>query len=206
MKRFFVLLLLFAVIIVSCAYDDAVIAEGNGMRCFHKWRGATCTVAAMCMICGKAEGTSLGHTTNCGKCTRCGLQITEILGAGDTCFADGSWEFTVDSATVHYACNSYSKRNNYPQYILVTYSYKIYAGSSDIEISSESIYVYDRKRRAAVLYPCIHAKKPKIAEAGKLSEGNQAAFALHNLSDEVKLVLVINTAKRKHRAVYYLGV
>ena len=41
----------------------------------HNWKDATCTSPKQCSSCGITEGTSLGHTAQNGKCTRCGITV-----------------------------------------------------------------------------------------------------------------------------------
>ena len=51
------------------SYTESISATG------HKWADATCTTAKCCKVCNKVDGAALGHTTNDGKCGRCGKQI-----------------------------------------------------------------------------------------------------------------------------------
>ena len=37
----------------------------------HSWINATCTAPKTCSVCGKTEGSALGHTTTDGVCSRC---------------------------------------------------------------------------------------------------------------------------------------
>ena len=41
-------------------------------ECDHKWSEATCTKGQVCSKCGYTRGAPLGHTTQNGKCERCG--------------------------------------------------------------------------------------------------------------------------------------
>ncbi|MCR5694638.1 MAG: hypothetical protein K6G89_06670 [Clostridia bacterium] len=41
----------------------------------HSWKNATCTTPKTCSVCGKTEGSALGHTTDDGVCTRCNQTI-----------------------------------------------------------------------------------------------------------------------------------
>ena len=43
----------------------------------HKYRAATCTSAQTCSICEKTFGEALGHTTQSGQCSRCGMTFFE---------------------------------------------------------------------------------------------------------------------------------
>lgn len=40
----------------------------------HRFSPATCTQAKSCTVCGKVEGTALGHSYSNGACSRCGAQ------------------------------------------------------------------------------------------------------------------------------------
>lgn len=55
----------------------------------HTWVDATCTEPKTCSVCGETEGEALGHTTQSGKCDRCGLEIYEpYTGKGDDVLTD----------------------------------------------------------------------------------------------------------------------
>jgi hypothetical protein len=181
------------------------MADQKEQPCNHVWREASCTVAKMCMLCAKAEGEAPGHTTNCGICRRCGMMVSGTFGIGDTCYTDGEWKFTVDTVLIHYTCNSFSDKNNLPQCVIITYSYSGYGRAApSFIISPKSFDVYDAAGRAAVLYPCIHSKRPKAVKAGELFEGAQAVYALYNISDKIKLILKLSEDEQK--AVFELKV
>ena len=42
------------------------------IKAAHTWKDATCTEPKTCKVCGKKQGSALGHTTDNGKCSRCG--------------------------------------------------------------------------------------------------------------------------------------
>lgn len=55
----------------------------------HKWSEATCTEPRKCTVCGETDGEPLGHTTDSGKCGRCGKEIySEVKGHGDDVRSD----------------------------------------------------------------------------------------------------------------------
>lgn len=63
------------------SYKDVTEALG------HKWQDATCKTPKTCTVCGKTEGSALGHTTISGICERCGEEISEPVeytGSGDS--------------------------------------------------------------------------------------------------------------------------
>ena len=41
----------------------------------HKWEKSTCKKPQICSICGEKKGKALGHTTDCGVCSRCKKEI-----------------------------------------------------------------------------------------------------------------------------------
>lgn len=53
----------------TCKICGAAKGKPTGV---HSWWAATCTNPKMCKVCYTTEGKALGHTTNNGKCTRCG--------------------------------------------------------------------------------------------------------------------------------------
>lgn len=57
----------------------------------HKWVKATCENPSVCNECGETKGTALGHTTDCGVCSRCDKEFRKqspvtIL----------NWTYTID--------------------------------------------------------------------------------------------------------------
>lgn len=62
-----------------------VLVEAPG----HLFTQATCTKPATCTVCGETEGEALGHTTESGVCSRCGLESYPIVsGSGDDVVSD----------------------------------------------------------------------------------------------------------------------
>lgn len=50
----------------------------------HTWVDATCTEPKTCSVCGITEGEPLGHDTDNGVCSRCGLEVYKtVYGSGD---------------------------------------------------------------------------------------------------------------------------
>lgn len=50
----------------------------------HTWIDATCTEPKTCNVCGTTEGEALGHDTDNGVCSRCGLEMYQTVnGSGD---------------------------------------------------------------------------------------------------------------------------
>ena len=43
--------------------------------CEHEWEDAICTKAKACKKCYQKEGEPLGHTTDAGRCERCGTMV-----------------------------------------------------------------------------------------------------------------------------------
>ena len=69
---FMVLLCIFS--FCSCSRFEMAITSTS---CEHEWEDATCTKSQICKKCYKKEGEPLGHTTDAGRCERCGI----VLGA-----------------------------------------------------------------------------------------------------------------------------
>ena len=51
------------------------IEDGGTGSCSHRWVSATCTKPKTCSKCETTSGSALGHTTNSGKCSRCGESL-----------------------------------------------------------------------------------------------------------------------------------
>ena len=54
----------------NCGAKESREVSANG----HRWSSATCTKASTCSVCQATNGDALGHTTNSGVCTRCGIE------------------------------------------------------------------------------------------------------------------------------------
>lgn len=50
------------------------IKESRYTSIGHSWSNATCTEASTCVTCQTTNGDPLGHTTDCGVCSRCGIE------------------------------------------------------------------------------------------------------------------------------------
>lgn len=70
---------------LTCTTDGICVRCGEVVPApGHSWQPATCTEPKTCSRCGLTEGEPLGHTTNCGICSRCGKEIYEpVTGSGD---------------------------------------------------------------------------------------------------------------------------
>lgn len=55
---------------ISCTICDYSYTES--IPGDHNWSDATCTTPKICATCGAISGSSLGHTTSDGTCSRCG--------------------------------------------------------------------------------------------------------------------------------------
>lgn len=57
----------------------------------HKWEKATCEQPAICNGCGEIKDAPLGHTTDCGVCTRCNKEFRK---QSPVTILD--WTYTID--------------------------------------------------------------------------------------------------------------
>lgn len=76
----------------------------------HKYAAATCTAPKKCSICGKTEGSALGHNFNNGVCSNCGLKpqadITlPTTGGTYWCYTTSQCQLAAISITKHYYSN-----------------------------------------------------------------------------------------------------
>lgn len=58
--------------------DNVIITESGNMdedSHKHDWKEATCEESTVCLSCGEVKGEKLGHTTDCGICTRCNKEF-----------------------------------------------------------------------------------------------------------------------------------
>ncbi len=68
MKKVVSAILLVAMLLLAVGCDDPTTPN-----CEHEWQSATCESAQSCLKCFETRGEALGHTTETGKCSRCGL-------------------------------------------------------------------------------------------------------------------------------------
>ncbi len=59
----------------------------------HKWEKATCEQPSTCKGCGETKGEELGHTTECGVCTRCDKEFRK-----QSPVTISNWTYNIDSA------------------------------------------------------------------------------------------------------------
>lgn len=62
-------------------------SSSQAPACSHKYSDATCTTAKVCSLCGKTEGTALGHDYIEGVCSRC-----KASDATYKALTSGAWE------------------------------------------------------------------------------------------------------------------
>ena len=60
----------------KCACGEV---ETKTITAGHSWASATCVTPKTCSVCNLTEGFALGHTTQSGKCGRCGNNITSTV-------------------------------------------------------------------------------------------------------------------------------
>ena len=156
----------------------------------HTWTEATCTSAQSCTRCGTTGNAALGHNYSEGKCTRCGdvdSSYVKTYKVGETWVVEGQWEFTIDSVTTHYLCNSYSNELGYTdeQVVIIEYSYKNLR-SDNLLISG--IEAYDETGMKASSYACSHDSNSGYIMPGT-STSESKAFVLNNNSSKILLVV-----------------
>jgi hypothetical protein len=59
----------------------------------HKWEAATCERPSICNGCGETKDAALGHTTDCGVCTRCNKEFRK-----QSPITIINWTYNIDSA------------------------------------------------------------------------------------------------------------
>lgn len=59
----------------------------------HTWVEATCTKAKKCSECGESKGKALGHTTDCGVCSRCNKEFRK-----ESPITIVNWTYEIDTA------------------------------------------------------------------------------------------------------------
>ena len=83
MKKILSLILLLSLLFALGSCVTPIVSDGSSSEssknnsttstsCNHKWKAATCTTAKTCSLCQETSGKALGHTTDTGKCSRCG--------------------------------------------------------------------------------------------------------------------------------------
>ena len=74
---------LLIILIATCkpAGNSNSISTSSSVKtdstCSHSWISATCTTAKTCSLCNLTTGSPLGHTTNTGRCSRCGTVFSK---------------------------------------------------------------------------------------------------------------------------------
>ena len=167
----------------------------------HVLKGtASCTGCDQCSRCNRyVDGTELGHAYNDdGICTRCkGADPNHIehLKVGEKWVVEGLWEFTVTSASKHYACNMFGDHNG--PVIIVNYTYKNLGyndvlGSGLLSIGGDFNFdIYDETGEIGETYPCTHTADAKGVKKGASCSAGQG-FALNNESSKVILTVAID--------------
>lgn len=132
----------------------------------HKWGKATCEKPSTCKDCGATKGDALGHTTDCGVCTRCKREfrkqspVTIIDWTYNIDYVGGvEWDFRIQNNTnkqIKYVTMQWDCYNAVGDLIYDEISWKSYVrvkftGPLDAYATSESkrntnkFYNYDFK-------------------------------------------------------------
>lgn len=75
---------------LTCTADAVCVRCNETIKApGHSMTEATCTEPAKCKICGEHSGEAIGHTSDSGLCTRCGLEVYKTVnGRGDDVVTD----------------------------------------------------------------------------------------------------------------------
>ena len=111
---------------------------------------------------------------------------TEEITIGETWIVDGQWEVTINSVTIHYACNRFNSISDNEQVVIVNYTYKNLGYESGLSILVDT--VYDENGEAGQTYPCTHTEGSlkKLVVTGS-SCTLEKAFVLPNKSSQIKI-------------------
>lgn len=92
----------------------------------HKWEKATCEQPSICNGCDETKDAALGHTTDCGVCTRCNKEFRK-----QSPITIINWTYNIDSAGgVEWKLNI--KNNTDKQIKYVTLQWDCYNGVGDL--------------------------------------------------------------------------
>lgn len=117
---------------------------------------------------------------------------------GETWVVNGCWEFTINSVTTHYTCNSFSKEtyNKTNKVIVIDYTYKNLGfrdGSSitKLHFASYNFSVSDANGNPSIgTVPCTHAKDVQYIYSGA-SCNAQAVFAMQNNANISNVTIIV---------------
>ena len=191
---------------------------------FDRWIGTAVYISTSEITAGSIEKGTLYYKVSTADGTYFqysidideGLPVVEInYQVGDVWNVKDNWNFTIDSISTHYACNSYyaknePQKNNYPQYIIITYSYENLGYdyySSGLGFSFTDFDVYDENGEIADFYTCSdHSKSYQyIDKNGKCSKA-QVVFGLNNSSSSIRIVVSQNTDVGELKATFMANV
>lgn len=130
-------------------------------------------------------------------------------GIGETWIVPGQWEITVNSATIHSLCNSYSnEKNGYTnqQVVLVEYTYKNLGIEDGLYLSSIYMNYYDGELESAERYACTHTKSPKECIIGAKCTASDAVV-LENYSEKITVKIEkYDSNNNKQKALFELPI
>lgn len=171
------------------------------------------TDGSHCSVCGEILSEreiikATGHQYFDGECAVCGQE--ETYGIGETWIVDDLWEFTIDSVSTHYLCNSLAnKSDGYTdeQVILIKYHYKNlgYEGviQKNLFLSNMDFDVYDEEMEVAAGYPCTHTKYPKAIKVGYSCSASVSYVLPHN-SSTVTFVLSFDAVSTDYHEAKFI--
>lgn len=130
-------------------------------------------------------------------------------GVGETWIVPGQWEITINSATIHNLCNSYSNENNgytNQQVVIIEYTYKNLGIEDGLYLSSVSMDYYDEELETAEIYACTHDKYPKECIIGAKCTASQAVV-LENYSKKITISIEeYDSDLNKHKALFEIQI
>ena len=131
----------------------------------HKWEKATCEQPSVCSGCGETKDSALGHTTDCGICTRCQKEFRK---QSPVTILD--WTYTIDYVG-GVEWNFRIKNNTDKQIKYVTMQWSCYNAVGDL--------IYDEIGWKS--YVRVRFTGPLDAHATSGSKRNTDKFYNHNL-------------------------
>lgn len=142
--------------------------EENKHKC--KWEDATCEQPSLCKGCGATKGSALGHTTDCGVCTRCEKEFRK-----QSPITISNWTYNIDSAGgVEWKLNI--KNNTDKQIKYVTLQWDCYNAVGDLIYDEISWKTYCRMRYTGPLDA--HSTSQRIRNTTKFYNYNLKSYKL----------------------------
>ena len=119
----------------------------------------------------------------------------EVFSLGETWVVDGLWEFTITSATKHYACNHYNDHTG--PVVAITYTYKNlgyqnYNGDGLLSIWGPDFEVYDKNGVTGDTYPCTHVYSHDAVRPGMTCNAG-TGIAVSSEGGKITIIVSVDT-------------